>query len=146
MNDYKQISTIVTSRWDRIDAKMEEYVNQRFFPGFVTLVYQHGQIVHENCCGMMDIEAGKPMRKDTIFRIYSMSKPITCTALMMLFEEGKFFLDEPVFPYIPGFKNLMVCTGQGGLGLMLEPAMRPITFRHLLTHTAGLGYGFFLVQ
>ena len=142
MSELRQIKPTASDRWDRIDAKMGEYLSQGMFPGFVTLVYQHGQIVHENCCGMMNIKDNVPMRNDAIFRIYSMSKPITCSALMMLFEEGKFYLDEPIFPYIPGFKDMMVYVGKDENGIKLEAAKCPITFRHLLTHTAGLGYGF----
>ncbi len=141
MNEIK-INTKASNRWDRINSKMDEYVKLGMFPGFVTLVYQHGQIVHEYSSGLMNIKDNLPVQKDTIFRIYSMSKPLTCTALMMLFEEGKFFLDEPIFPYIPEFKDMMVYVGMDDNGIKLEAAQRPITIRHLLTHTAGLGYGF----
>ena len=87
MDTLKHTITIAaTNRWNRIDQKMQEYVNQGFYSGIVTLVYQRGRIMYENCSGMMDLEGGRPMRQDTIHRIYSMSKPITCVALMKLFE------------------------------------------------------------
>jgi CubicO group peptidase (beta-lactamase class C family) len=97
---------------------------------------------------MMDREAGKPMRTDTIFRIASMTKPITSVAVMILFEEGRLLLTDPISKYIPEFKDAQVLVPAAGEGsasapYALVPAKRPITIRHLLTHTSGLTYGFF---
>lgn len=128
-------------RWARLESFLAGFYQTGMYPGFHSLVFQHGSIVHEFTCGMQDAALQKPIQADTLYRLYSMTKPITCTALMMLFEEGRFFLDEPIFTYIPEFKHMHVLTGIGAMGPMLEPAARPITFRHLLTHTAGLGYG-----
>jgi CubicO group peptidase (beta-lactamase class C family) len=89
----------------------------------------------------MDVEAGKPMKFDAIFRIFSMSKPITSVALMMLYEEGKFQLNDPVSNYIPAFADLKVFKKKNDKGLKLIELDRPVTVWHLLTHTAGLTYG-----
>jgi CubicO group peptidase (beta-lactamase class C family) len=133
------------SRWDRIGTQLQAYVDQGIFPGFISTVYQHGQVVHHHTCGLMDIAAGLPVREDAIYRIYSMSKPVTAVALMMLFEEGRFIsLDDPITPYLPAFKEMQVYAGQDESGVKLVPAERPITFRQLLTHTSGLAYGLFL--
>ena len=102
---------------------------------------RRGQVVHFESLGMMDVEAGKPMRPDAILRIYSMTKPITSVALMMLFEEGRFLLGEPVAKYIPAFKDLKVYAGTSETGVELVDLERPITIQDLLTHTAGLAYG-----
>ena len=99
----------------------------------LTVVARHGRIVHFQSQGLMDIEANKPMANDTIFRIMSMTKPIACVGLMMLYEEGHFLLDQPISRYLPSFKNMMVRGRRG----MTEPANREITFRDCLTHTAG---------
>jgi CubicO group peptidase (beta-lactamase class C family) len=128
-------------RWERVSSMLQNLVDRRYFPNFVVKVYAHGQVVYENCIGWMDIDAHKPVRSDTIFRIFSMSKPITCAAMLMLFEEGKFFLDDPVAAYIPAFKDMKVYGGQDENGIKLVDAVRPITIRQLFTHTSGLGYG-----
>src|SRR6185503_5019542 len=98
--------------------------------------------------GMADVEAGKPMRLDTIHRIYSMSKPITSVAVLMLYEEGKFQLNDPVAKYLPEFAKMQVGIEEkdpqtGKLVLRTVPAKRQMTIRDLLRHTAGLTYGFF---
>jgi CubicO group peptidase (beta-lactamase class C family) len=129
------------NRWERITHLLQGYLVQHYYPGFLSCVYQRGHVIYEDCLGLMDIERGKPMRPDTIFRIYSMSKPVTCAAMLMLFEEGKFALDDPVTAYIPAFKAVKVYAGQDENGFKLVDAERPITIRQLLTHTSGLGYG-----
>src|SRR5690606_10148797 len=107
-------------------------------PGVLMLVARRGQVAYWKCFGMMDIEQQRPTQADTIYRIYSMTKPIVSVALLMLYEEGYFFLDEPVDAYIPEFRDLRVYI-EGGEP---QPLQRPITFHHLLTHTAGLTYDF----
>lgn len=112
---------------------MQKYIDARMIPGILTVVARRGRIVHFETRGLMDIEASKPMTSDTIFRIMSMTKPISCVGLMMLYEEGHFLLNEPISHFLPSFKNMMVKGKRG----MLEPANREITFRDCMTHTAG---------
>lgn len=125
------------SRLYKIDHLTRRYIDEGKLPGTITMVARKGKVVHLSCQGKMDIEADKDMEDDTIFRIYSMSKPITSTALMMLYEDGRFQLDCPVSYYIPGFKHLKVHSPQG-----LVDTEREMTIRDLLTHTSGLTYGF----
>ena len=120
-------------RLARIGTSMQRYIDNRIIPGIITVVARHGRIVHFESMGLMDIENNKPMKADTIFRIMSMTKPIACVGLMMLYEEGLFLLDDPISNYLPSFKNMMVQTKRG----MLEPAKRQITIRDCMTHTAG---------
>jgi CubicO group peptidase (beta-lactamase class C family) len=115
-------------------------VDQKEFAGAVTMVARRGKVVQVNAVGMMDIEAGKPMKPDTIFRIYSMTKPVTTVAAMMLYEEGKLQLDDPVSKYIPELKGLRV---QAPKGSDTVEAKREMTIRDLMRHTSGLTYGFF---
>lgn len=132
-------------RLARIRPAMQRYVDDRLVPGVVSLVARHGQVVHLDAVGMSHVEAGAPMTADTIFRIASMTKPIVSVALMMLHEEGHFLLSDPVSKWIPEFADPMVAERspqQEGRGdpVRLVSAVRPITVRHLLTHTAGFGY------
>ena len=122
-----------TERLARIGPAMQKYIDARMMPGIVTVAARHGRIVHFESRGLMDIEANKPMSSDTIFRIMSMTKPIACVGLMMLYEEGHFLLDQPMSRYLPSFKNMLVKAKRG----MTEPARREINFRDCLTHTAG---------
>jgi CubicO group peptidase (beta-lactamase class C family) len=122
-----------SDRLARIGPGMQKYIDARKMPGVVSLVARHGTIVHFESRGLMDILADKPMRTDTIFRIMSMTKPIACVGLMMLYEEGFFMLDEPISHFLPSFKNVFVKTKRG----LTEPARREITFKDCMTHTAG---------
>jgi len=122
-----------SERLARIGPAMQKYIDARMMPGVVTAVGRHGRIVHFESRGLMDIEAKKPMGNDTIFRIMSMTKPIACVGLMMLYEEGHFLLDQPISRFLPSFKNMVVKVKRG----MTEPARREINFRDCLTHTAG---------
>src|SRR5690349_14757880 len=97
-----------SGRLARIAPIMERFVNDNQLPGILTLVQRHGAVVHLGKYGLMDIEAGKPMQEDALFRIYSMTKPITAVAFMMLYEEGRFSLKDPVSNFIPAFKNTKV--------------------------------------
>ncbi len=110
--------------------------------GLSTLVARRGQVAHVACHGRADLAGGTAMAPDTICRIYSMTKPITSVAVMMLHEEARFQLDDPVQRFIPEFRNMRVFVGGSRLRQTMEPAQRPITIRDLLTHTSGLTYGF----
>jgi CubicO group peptidase (beta-lactamase class C family) len=129
-----------TSRLERIRPIMQAYVGEGRIPGMITAVARRGKLVHFEQLGMMDVEAGKKMRSDTIFRIYSMTKPIANVAMMILYEEGRYRLNEPVSKYLPEFENLTVYLGGLGENLRTEPA-RQMTINHLLLHTSGLIYG-----
>ncbi|MBK9137657.1 MAG: beta-lactamase family protein [Verrucomicrobia bacterium] len=130
-------------RLSRIDAMCREAVASGNLPGVVALVARHGKIVYHEAHGMADNAAGRPLRKDDIFRIASQTKAITATAVMMLWEEGRFRLDDPISKFIPEFKNPQVLkTYNDADGTWTaEPARGEITIRHLLTHTSGIGYG-----
>jgi CubicO group peptidase (beta-lactamase class C family) len=130
-----------SSRLQRATDAMQGYIDRDQFAGMISLVARRGQIVHLQTYGQMDREAAKPMRVDAIFRIYSMSKPITSTAVMMLFEEGRFRLNDPISRYIPAFKEVKVYQPRGADFDLVAPK-REITIRDLLTHTSGLSYGF----
>jgi CubicO group peptidase (beta-lactamase class C family) len=127
---------------------LEENVRNEAVAGAVAIVARHGKVGYLDAVGMQDREAGKPMTPDAIFRICSMTKPITSVAVLMLEEEGKLSLDDPVSKFIPEFKGSQVAAGAGGApggkdgGVRLIPAERQITILHLLTHTSGIPYGF----
>jgi CubicO group peptidase (beta-lactamase class C family) len=139
-----------SARLARLDEVMKHrYVDGGYLPGMLTHVYRKGHLVHTGMCGSIDVERGKPMREDAIFRIYSMSKPITAVALMMLVEEGLIGLDDTVHSHIPSWKNLAVyASGVPSLlpdaapGFLTTPALRPMKVVDLATHTSGLTYGF----
>ena len=126
-----------SARLSRIGPVMQRYVDQHKLAGIVTMIARHGKVAHLERFGMMDLDTAKPMQFDTIFRIYSMTKPITSVALMMLYEEGRFQLNDPVTRFLPEFKKVQVWMGEGELA---DP-IREITIHDLLTHTAGLSYG-----
>lgn len=131
---------LCSQRLERVTRLLHGYVDRGQIAGFVTLIARRGAIVYCDAYGMADIEAGLPMRPDTLFRIYSMTKPITCAGLMTLYEEGLFGLDDPVYAYIPSFRDLKVFAGETEDGLTLAEPERPMTIRHLFTHTSGLVY------
>ena len=131
-----------SDRLSRIQNKFQSYVDAGEAPGFITLIARKGQIVHYETCGYRDLEKQLPIEKDTIFRIYSMTKPITSVALMMLYEQGKFHLFDPVSKYIPEFASIKVLQQQDGGEQVLIEQSSPMTIHHLLTHTSGLAYDF----
>jgi len=131
-----------SSRLERIDAHLSSYVEQGKLSGIVAAIARRGQLVYCQSFGQADREAGTPMARDTLLRIYSMSKPITSVALMMLYEQGRFLLNDPVSRYIPAFKHVKVLARQTETGYEVTEPEREITILHLLTHTAGLSYGF----
>ena len=136
-----------SERLVKIDEFIERHLEANHFAGAVTLVARHGQVVQFEAYGMQDIEAAVPMSKDSIFRFFSMTKPITSVAVMMLFEEGRFLLNDPVSKYLPEFKGLEVSVEEideatGENLVTTVPANREISIRDLLRHTSGLAYGF----
>lgn len=134
---------VSAARLQWVDRMLAEAVAQGEVPGVVALIARNGKIVYHKAFGMADAEAGRPQRNDDIFRIASQSKAITSTAVMMLWEEGKFRLDDPISKFIPEFKNPRVLDRfrYADTSYTTRPAAREITIRHLLTHTSGLGYG-----
>lgn len=147
-----EIAGFSSARLSRLDEVMaRRYVDGGFLPGLITQIYRSGELVHTGVAGRMDIERDTPMREDAIFRIYSMTKPITAVALMMLIEEGLIGLDDDVSRHIPSWKNLGVYAS--GVATLLAnqpqqflttPPERPMKVVDLVTHTAGLTYGFLM--
>ncbi len=132
-----------SSRLARIGPFFEQaYVAAGRLPGVLTLVARRGQVASLACVGDRDLAAGRPVEADTIFRMYSMTKPITSVALMMLYEEGRFQLDDPVSRFLPELGGLRVWEDGTPLSFRTVPAERDVTVRDLLTHTAGFTYGF----
>ena len=128
-------------RLARLDAGLQGLVDDGKIAGVVALLARQGKIVFTDIAGVQDIESGRPMARDSIFRIFSMTKPITGVAMMMLYEEGQWRLNDPVERYIPEFADLKVYAGENPDGTMaLEDPDHPMTMRELMTHTAGLGY------
>jgi CubicO group peptidase (beta-lactamase class C family) len=130
-----------SARLQRLDAAMQAYIDRGQAAGLITVLLRRGQVAHIGIHGQMDLAAHSPMRPDAIFRIYSMTKPLTSLAVMMLYEEGAFHLQYPVAMFLPAFNDLKVAAGQSESGLELAPLERPVTIYDLLTHTSGLGYG-----
>lgn len=129
-------------RLSRLDEVLHRYVDDGKLPGVQTAVTHRGEVVHRDCYGATDVEQGTPVKPDTIYRIYSMTKPITSVALMMLFEEGHFLLDDPATRWLPELADLQVWVSGTADAPETRPATVPITVHQLLTHTAGLTYGF----
>ncbi len=129
-------------RLARIDRMLDRYVDDGRLPGWLLAVSRHGRIVHLGRSGRRHIEDGLPVEVDTVWRIFSMTKPITSVAAMMLYEEGAFELTDPIGRYLPAFTDVHVYAGGSDLRPVNVPATEPIRIWHLLTHTAGLTYGF----
>ena len=136
-----------SERLARIDAAMEAHVASGAMPGALGMIARKGKVVYFETWGQRDREQKLAMTPDTIFRIYSMTKPVTSVAVMMLYEEGKFFLNDPVAKYLPEFAEMQVAHetkgADGKTTVELKKAERPITIRDLLRHTPGFTYGFF---
>jgi len=135
-------------RLDRITAAMQQHIDDKELAGIVGLIARRGKIAYFETLGMRDMEAGKKMDKDTIFRIYSMTKPITSVAVMMLYEKGRFYLDDEVSKYIPALGDLDVLVEAtdpetGEKSFLLKPSEKDMTVQDLLRHTSGLTYGIF---
>jgi CubicO group peptidase (beta-lactamase class C family) len=140
-------ASLSSAKLQRVGNYIRQEIAAGKIPGAVVLIQQHGHPVYFESFGVRDVESRRPMTSDTIFRLYSMSKPITSVAAMMLVEEGKLFLDDPVSKYIPAFADVKVGVEKrdksGKTVLALEPARRPITIEDLLRHTSGITYGFY---
>jgi CubicO group peptidase (beta-lactamase class C family) len=132
-----------TERLAQLRSGMKELVDQGRLAGVVTMVSRHGKVVEFDASGKRDIAANAPMQKDSIFRIYSMSKPITGVAMMILFEEGKWQLNDPVAKYIPEFAKLKVYSTDANNNVVMKDQAHPVTMRELMSHSGGFTYGFF---
>ncbi len=131
-----------SERLARLSKSMQDDIDQKKTGGIVVLIARHGSIAYHKAFGMADIESGKKMQTDSLFRLYSMTKPITSVALLMLYEEGKFQLSDPLEKYIPAFRGVKVYGGLNDKGTMIfEEPKRKITIHDVFRHTAGFGYG-----
>lgn len=128
-----------TARLERVHGLLQGYVDEARCAGAITLIARDGRIVDARTYGWRDIAAKLPMERDSLLAIYSLTKPVIAVMTLMLWEEGRFNLDDPVSKYLPEFKDMKVATG-GTAGAPVLEAARPITIRHLLTHTAGFSY------
>src|SRR5690348_394740 len=127
----------------RIDALIARLIERGELAGAVTLVARHGKVVHTSAQGWKDKHAGEPLQLDTIFRIFSMTKPVTGTAMAMLWDEGRWSLDDPIEKHLPEFKGVRVFDGLAADGTPKTVAAEHApTMRELMTHTAGFSYGF----
>lgn len=131
-------------RLAKLDNYLAGYVDSGRLAGWSMAVARHGQVVHSSVCGLADLEAGKKMESDTIFRIYSMTKPLTSVAAMMLWEEGRLQLTDPVSRFIPSFGDMKVFKRGSSTAPIFEGLTEPMRVWHLLTHTSGLTYGFLM--
>ena len=130
---------MMSDRLAGIRKVMQSYADSGKIAGLSTLIARKGKVVHLEHVGMMDRESAIPLTDDAIFRIYSMTKSITCTALMILYEKGRFQLDDPVSKYLPAFDKMKVLeTGTDGNNIQMDVDI-PITIHHLLTHSSVLG-------
>ena len=137
------IAGMSTERLARIDALLDErYIQSGRYPGTLTVIARKGETAHCSAQGLMDVERAKPVSEDTIFRIYSMSKPITSVALMMLYEEGAFQLDDPVHKFIPSWEKLGVWVAGGFPDFVTKAPEKAMSMRDVLSHQSGLTYGF----
>ena len=131
---------LAEARLQKVREWMARQVAEGILPGLSVAVARRGEIAFAAHAGAMDVEAAKPLGEDTIFRIYSMTKPIVCAAAMMLYEEGRFQLDDPIADFMPEFGDMQVALADGSGGVDYVAAKRPISVRDLMRHTSGLGY------
>ncbi|HUO64701.1 MAG TPA: serine hydrolase domain-containing protein [Terriglobales bacterium] len=131
-----------SSRLARIGDHMKRYIDAGKIAGALTLVARRGQVAYLEPLGHLEIERRRPVTRDSVWRIYSMTKPITSVGLMMLYEEGRFQLDDPVHRFIPSWRDLRIFVGGNYPTFKTAPVERPMTIRDLLSHTSGLTYGF----
>jgi CubicO group peptidase (beta-lactamase class C family) len=134
---------VSAERLTRLRDGMKSLVDQGRLAGVVTMVARHGKVIEFEATGKRDIAANLPMQKDSIFRIYSMTKPITGVAMMMLLEEGKWQLNDPVAKYIPEFADLKVYATDANGNMVLKDQVHPVTMRELMSHSGGFTYGYF---
>ncbi|MDO0924844.1 serine hydrolase domain-containing protein [Streptomyces sp. TG1A-8] len=128
---------------DRLDRHFAHHVDEGRLPGYLVAVARGGRVAHLSTYGRRDVAAGLPVEADTLWRIYSMTKPVTAVAVLLLVEEGRLSLDDPLERHLPAFADPRVYEGGSGAGVRTRPARGPILIRHLLTHTAGLTFGFY---
>jgi CubicO group peptidase (beta-lactamase class C family) len=133
---------ISTSHLNEIDTAMQAFIDQGKFAGIATLIARYGKVAHFECYGKLDLALDKPIQANSLFRIQSLTKPITAVASLILYDEGRFNLDDPVSKWIPEFKNFKVMQDNTNIDSELDDLEKEITIWHLLTHTSGLGYGF----
>ena len=126
-----------SERLARVSAWADRWVAEEKLPGIITAVMRRGKLVHFHVTGKADVERGIDLAPDTIFRFYSMTKPLTSACIMMLYEEGRFQLDDPISKFIPSFANQRVYLSGSRGKYETEPAVRDINFRDLLSHTSG---------
>jgi CubicO group peptidase (beta-lactamase class C family) len=129
-------------RLGRLDSHLRGYLDRGQLAGFALLVARGGEVGHFTMAGLRDLERSLPIEADTVYRIYSMTKPVTSVAAMMLYEEGRFDLNDPIASYLPEFAEPKVFAGGSSVTPILRPAAEPIRIWHLLTHTSGMTYGF----
>lgn len=129
-------------RLERIPRHFARYVDDGRLAGWLLAISRNGRVAHVSTYGHRDVESGAPIERDTLFRIYSMTKPVTSVAAMMLYEEGAFELKDPISRFIPSFSDMRVYRSGSALTPVTEPAAEPVRIWHLLTHTSGLTYGF----
>ncbi len=142
MDAHSNWTGLDATRLDRIADHLDRnFIQSQKIAGCQIAVARHGHPAYFKSFGSMDLERGKPMADDAIFRIYSMSKPITSVALMMLYEKGYFQLNDPVSRYVPSWRNHRVWVSGEGESMVTEAPKRPVTFRDVLSHMAGLTYG-----
>ncbi|MBE8474747.1 serine hydrolase domain-containing protein [Streptomyces justiciae] len=125
---------------DRLDQHVAHYVDEGRLPGFLVAVARGGRVAHLTTHGRRDLAAGLPVTPDTLWRIYSMTKPVTSVAALLLMEEGKLSLDDPVARHVPAFAGIQVYESGSGADVRTRPAAQPVLIRHLMTHTAGLTF------
>ncbi|MDX2033913.1 MAG: serine hydrolase domain-containing protein [Blastocatellia bacterium] len=142
-NEKPESVGVSAARLQRINRLIEQKIKDGKLVNAITLVARRGKLVHFETFGKADVEADKPLKKDAIFRIYSMTKPITTLAAMMLYEEGRFQLNDPLYLYLPEFRDVEVYQENGQPGGARVKPRRPISPRDLMSHTAGLTYGAF---
>ena len=142
MDAQSQWTGLDAARLERITDHLDRnYISSGKIPGCQVSVARHGHLAYFKSFGQMDRERAKATRDDTIYRIYSMTKPITSVGLMTLYEQGYFQLNDPVSRFVPSWKNHRVWASGEGDTLNTEPTHRPVSFRDVLSHTAGLTYG-----
>ncbi|AYN38475.1 class A beta-lactamase-related serine hydrolase [Streptomyces dangxiongensis] len=128
---------------DRLDRHFARHVDEGRLPGYLVAVARGGRVAHLTTYGLRDVAAGLPVEPDTLWRIYSMTKPVTAVAVLLLVQDGLLSLDDPLDRYLPAFAAPRVYDGGSGAGVRTRPAAGPLLIRHLLTHTAGLTSGFY---
>lgn len=143
-SSFAAAESIAQPRLDYLTKAMQAQIADGKLGGIETLVYQDGKVVHRERAGYQNLASETPLREDALYKIFSMTKPVTGVAMLILHEEGKYQLDDPVENYIPEFKDMRVAKGEGADGKpVTEPATHPVTIRELMTHTGGFTYGRF---